>query len=1476
LTPTEAFFCFAFVGRTMKLVFLLLLLLACAASAALGQTAPNFGSAATYTVAAPAITIDNAVDVVGSAAYTTLTENTGQLTTSGVKSADYAAIAADVAAAATFLSTQTVTSATLEQFSENILVSGVHSPAVVDEFALYATTTFSGSGVFIMKFPQALTITANLDFKFTNGAVPANVFWYSPSSITVSHFNLPGTIVADTIIVNGVHVDRVYATTSMQFSDMGRHYVDGSIASINTLALPNFGPAATYEIAASVIDVLASSVNVVGDVLYDILNLDGNTFTVSGSSSTTTAFIMGVLIDTFDNMNFYQPSGVTFLSTSGEQTITTGTYTWPNQVTCMTPDKLTFSGPGTFIITCTGEITIQLASTFQFRNGASASNVIWFAPFSIVAAPSYTPGTVFSKSVIVGYDAHVDRVYVLNSLRFEAGGSAVIQVSGLPAIIDPLSAPNWSTAEPFTLLGALFDMGTTGNPIMFSGSVAYDTLNDNLARLQPSGSSTTPLPTGLSAHLAAVYEDLQSRLVTETIDLTVPTNKIISPGVYILQYAQTTPWTTTLTLSGNGNYIFLLVEQPLYVDQTVLKFTNNALPEKVVWVGRPDRVAIASALAVVPGTIFAPHVDISAGSVDRAFAISEMRVYASSLVVNGLSVTPVVPSGPGPHDCLAIHGTDFDACNLDELCHVDQIGPDAVCANGPAVSKDALFYDMPVKVVSVTTGTAPHVFEVEVRVPIFQAYETSGYFQFLVGTASNTFDMSTVVPSNTCNSIATQLTANAWPQSYSELRDQPECGWANGDTAVANAALRLEREALKVWVNANRVFPWQAPTNGGPAYDATKAACWRDILGDMNAAKVASDNVAMTAGLISDVSIPDDPNFIQYTLHVNADTVWGACHPAYPGMTYTSADIGTDHESIKYMIPITAVQRTSHRQQITTSIYTTLQVVTAANVTVSTTIYQPVTLNELGIIIESLQVVDAGPLNPDTSLASAHRLEMTYLLTVEKPDDVNVLSLGPRAVNDDIVLTIPGQPTNCYGDEFKNKPVSFEPILPCVVDGGGKTQCTFRIRLVSEARTDLYDGNSFATCGGTIGAAQSPLDKLHIFGIKLQLCTAEGCSYVSPDPIRVISSFFVPIYPVRSVTQNEQIYALLLETAETPIAPLSAALSDYGARRFITNTDTINVAIVTRPALWERYSVSVLPAGNAIQLFAAATGVLLNAETGWTLVADQTALATDMRYSPKWRVATGSVESPIPGYPGCDAVGMGCDGFSFDASKIMARTVGPQVKFVARANIAMQVYNPVSRRLLSTIDIPKTLGAWSSTITQRQADVHVQAPAAGAAGLRGERRRRKAVPDAQTSLTNAPFTGSVGSAFVFTRSLATVNGTNSTGTDGPITAVADAADDSNDDVIIIVAGVLGGLGAILAVALVVFCCKRRKRDADAGAVTPEGAVNDTKETDKLVIDKSKSASEQTYTPAAPTGRPGCDSRLISFKSNKPIAFGFQS
>jgi len=790
-------------------------------------------------------------------------------------------------------------------------------------------------------------------------------------------------------------------------------------------------------------------------------------------------------------------------------------------------------------------------------------------------------------------------------------------------------------------------------------------------------------------------------------------------------------------------------------------------------------------------------------------------VMASLVVVMSMSVN--AQSGY----CVATYGSDMLACGQDPMCHIDQVGPVAECAEGPPVSKNSLFYEQPVDVVSVAAlSNEPHTFEIVVRVPIFQAYETSGYFQFLVGRFYNGGDLTSYTPNAVCNSLQSNIIGNAWPQTYAELRDVPSCGWfvGGGTTADANANLEAERVILKDWIHRNGVFPWQSPTDGGAAYDPTKAECWRSIIGDI---KVNAD----VGGFIHHVDIPDDPNILQYTMRMNADAIYGACSAVYPDMYYLANDVGTDRESIQYIIPLTFVQRTSHQQQIVSGMQTILNVVTTGNVTVSTTIYQPVTINQLGLTIDTVDMVPQESLDPDESMASASLMAMVFRLTIEQPADV--VSLGPRDTANDIVLNIPGQPVNCYGDYFIT-PEKFEAITPCSVDGNGKTQCSFLIRINSPTRTDLYDGSSFATCAGTVGAARNPLDKLHIFGIKIQLCTLEGCSYVSSEPIRVVSSFFVPVFPVRTVTQNEQIFGLLLPTAETAIVPLSAELGNHVIRRVITTTDTINVAIVTRPALWSRYMIRIRPDDDGIQLFRANLNVPVADTTdgAWTFVADQSTLVDVMRVRPQLKNIAES-EDPNEGrYPACIAVGLGCDGFSFDAQAIMDLTDGPQIKFVVKATIDMQTYNPVSRRLLSAIDVPKSLGRWSTTIKRAQAQVHVGSAAtevdqSKTLPLRSERRRRTQlpVPATQTSLTNEPFTGRVGSAFVFSGLKATVL-PNTNGTSSLNGTQSTSGDDDGENLGALLGGLLGGiLGAICVIGCCVTvcggkkCCRSRNRDA---------------------------------------------------------------
>ena len=1359
--------------------------------------APDLGVAAAYTMAAGTISFERDVSVVGNVAYSTRLGD-GILTQSGTL--NIVAIDDEIYHAFTLayeyglgLPSSNDIFLPTNQDPTQEFTPGVYKKADSGSMPTNTEITFNGPGVYIFTADETFTVDEDWQFHFINGATQNDVFWIVAGSIYVEHSNFPGTIIAGEIWMGQRH-QRAYAGYQIRFGT--EKFANYIVTGLPT-TIPNLGILSSYSMGTDTI--YADDVTVVvedGDFFYTNhigeRSLISPWFMFPNRKLPTPVGIADVFTTLFQDVASRVPSSTVFIPRIDMSIILApGVYTDELNEPIDLHAHITFDGFGVFIMKFTDQLRIQTSATFTFINGAVPANVYWFAT-TIRIMHFNVPGTLIAHDIFAG--PHSDRMYASNSITFESNVE-FISVSNVITSFNPLVLPVVNAHKTAHLIARYIEL--------YDEIQVTDFYYAYMGISQPH--RLTYGPTNGTITMVALLDAIDNMnfyISSTTIFMSSSTNPTtIVPGIYT--WLDACDLNGSVTFSGVGIFIMQCTTKIRISTKVLFIFQDGALPENVLWSSSAEIIASAP---YIPGTVLAPTITVTSQThkLGRVFAANRLVIEPGRdvdlpLRVLGPTTLPDPPPD-GPFDCPTVYGADLTACTADDdRCHVDQIGPVATCVNGPPVSKDILFYEMPVQIVSVTTGAAPHVFEVVVRVPIFQAYDTSGYFQFLVGTASKTINMSSITPSPTCNTMASHLTLGAWPQSYSALRDQPTCGWANVDTAMANEALRLERDTLKAWVNRNGVFPWQAPTDGGAAYDVVKANCWRSILGDINMTKTASDSVAMTGGLISNVAIPGDPNFIQYTLHVNADMVWGTCHPTYPGLTYAGVHVGTDSESIKYTIPITAVQRTSNRKQIVTIIYTSLQVMTTVgNATVSTSIYQPVSINEIGVEVESLDMISVGPLDPDTSMASAHRLEMTFLLTVEKPDDTNIVSLGPLNPETDIVLNIPGKSANCYGDSFKHAPTTFEPILPCLVDANEKTQCQFRIHLLSDARTDVYDGSSFATCAGTIGAKPHILDKLHIFGVKLQLCTWDGCSYVSADPIRVVSSFSIPVFPLRSATQNEQIYALMLPTAETSIITLDDALANYGARRLITSTDTINVAIVTRPALWERYSLSILSNGNAIQLFHANTGVLINDATGWTLVANQTKLVGDMRFSPKWRVATGLDASPIPGYPACEVVGMGCDGFSFDASKIMAHTNGPQVKFVTRVNIAMQTYNPVSRRIFSTIDVDKTLGAWSTNMTRRVVPIDFAAWYDSPLTMSG-RRRHNAVPDTQTSSTNEPFMGTVGSTFVLARPFLDVNGT----------AYIDDETDSNDnDVFIGVMGALAGLCLCVAIGIAVYYRRR--------------------------------------------------------------------
>jgi hypothetical protein len=882
---------------------------------------------------------------------------------------------------------------------------------------------------------------------------------------------------------------------------------------------------------------------------------------------------------------------------------------------------------------------------------------------------------------------------------------------------------------------------TTGRVLTQDGFIAHNA--------SVSAASVTASTFSDTLDIHDVFDRMLSTDDTVLLDTWNTTSQhVIPPGVYTVDTSAMDM--STWVLSGAGDFLFQLSSQNVTFSSVFhVAFAFGASESRTTWIhtNTSDDATLTVSDAHVLGTVMSlgsvsiqgssrvsrvwsrdTLIDIAPGSfvhfgnddiqcTDRNTETScHLPANAECLWVDSdTTPTSAFSSSSIPITSHCIRTIDaacherynVTACPSD-TCHVETIGPDTFCANGVQLTSNTLFYNMPVVVRSIVV-TGPYLVEIVVRIPIFQAYDTSGYFSFAVGEESNfnTTTFGTLAPSTTCNSLTTPIGQGDayWPPTYAEFMSL--CHFAS------DVDVLMERSRLQTWINTYHIPPWQNAVNVTVLTNATtttttttpvtlqyddttrlntygqpigSAACWHAILGDINSAPVAPENPSMPAGPVSRWSMPL-VNFIDLTLHLNAETVFRTCATNYTGLMFqstTSPTLNPYDDAVLFQLPLTVLQRTSHRQLIKTSIYTAIRVMVADNITVTTSIYHPAQLSDINVDIESVTLLDAPPLNPAVSLDTAHMLRMAFILTVKQPETAQ--SLRPVDA-DDVSLTIPGQSGNCYGDIFENG-ISFTPILPCIQDAFGDKRCTFRIVIVTAARTDLFTGTSFEHCSPTLPAVPNFRDKLHIFGVYLQLCPYNAaCQRVSPDtPLRIISSLYKPVFPQFIVYQNEELYTLQVLEPWSDLTHFNTTLGLFQPqRRIITTDDSLNVALVTRAALWRLFSLIILPADDAIEMWSSTdANAATSTQNGWTLVATQSQLTHALLYAPAWY----TLNSTMAHYPGCTAVGPGCDGFSYSGNAIMALLPFDvvQVKFIIRV-VVTRIENtspvvPSQRRLL--------------------------------------------------------------------------------------------------------------------------------------------------------------------------------------------------
>jgi hypothetical protein len=819
----------------------------------------------------------------------------------------------------------------------------------------------------------------------------------------------------------------------------------------------------------------------------------------------------------------------------------------------------------------------------------------------------------------------------------------------------------------------------------------------------------------------------------------------LPPGVYNLDFMTTEGvYLDAVTLTGSyGQYVFYTQYELFLTGATIL---NGANPNNIFWVS-PSMVTVLS--PGVSGIVVSNKMSMNAPAV--------MNVYASDMVVMsyGSGIAPNSFAAAAPCSPAADSATfDADCTGGAAVCHVEHIGPDKVCRPGEAVSLNHLFYDQPVEVLSVV----PHqnrILEAKVRVPIFQAYDTAGWFSFYVGDAEyyGADHISTYEARNECTSNRLPQNATSWPQAYS----------VHTNGVCAGFDMAAQRTALNSWIRSMHVAPWDAPYDqpftGAPGTvdAAALIECWKVVLG-YNGLKSAPEPLAPDSvdmhGLISrwDAQAADEQhNFIEYTLHINADLVLSRCRTGYnanSGLSHVATGARTAHARDLYTLPLAVVQRTSHHQHIATAVHTTMQIVAASNVTVSTTVYQPTTIAQLGIRITSVRRVQQAPVDPQVSPAGAHALEMVLTITVPQSGATRLIIREP--LNLGLLM-----PTNCYTDDGAEHAVGVSTTGTCTADDAATGVCEYTVTIRTEKRTDLDDGSSFASCSLDRPVTGSRAgDKLYPFTVQMQRCDSELCSDVSAAPIKVVPSFFVPSFPTREVVQNEVIFGFIPVLSTTPLDTYENDLTGHTVRRFVTLTDSINVMIATLPSLWPTYDLRILDTDTAVRLYGAPESASLTDDSHWTLVASQDTLTATVRRQSKNQH---DVNAGGELYEGCSGY-QACDGMSWPAADIIALVVGKanevanrvfgQLKFVFTVAVEKLVpEEQQTRRRLMSASQPQTRGRWVASTMQVTASAGNVRALAAAADL--AMRRAAAVPDALVSVSNTPFHGLVSTGFVF-------------------------------------------------------------------------------------------------------------------------------
>ena len=572
-------------------------------------------------------------------------------------------------------------------------------------------------------------------------------------------------------------------------------------------------------------------------------------------------------------------------------------------------------------------------------------------------------------------------------------------------------------------------------------------------------------------------------------------------------------------------------------------------------------------------------------------------------------------NGQSHASCFIAHGSNQTACTSDTACHWDAMGPYASCSDGLPLAFDHLYYSMPYQIQSIVL-TGPLIVQVIIRVPVFQSYGTIGHFSFHIGNASdvvppNLYDR-VISPDGVCNTMVQPFVASVFPPSYSDIK---QTCWPN-DQTVLNETMRLQD-----YVHKHHTFPWEL---NAPRWDAEQAtlACWEKIVGHGVSGAITHVNMTVL-------------NYFDYTLQLDFDAIFATCpHAPYNmhGLHYDATE-----KQVKYTVPLSIVQTTSHEHVITSSVYLNVHEWTFDQIRTTSIVLQQQNVPLINISIVSIVPLYAPPLLPH-SLASAHHLETVLMLTIPQSLDPDISYVGPLTIQD-IATQLDGYPRSCYNDQV----MAFT--FTCNRLDMTQSMCYIYVTLRTEARTDRLDGTSFDTCTAT--NVSNSLDQLHFIYLTLYVCATRdsSCRRLQDSVTQMMVSFSYPVFPTHHVVQDIDIFALVLPHANTTIHADTVAMYHYVESNVYYVHDDLTIVIVTRPSLWQTYSLRIL--NDDMDLTAAVW-----MQSQWNHRVNQTGLNDGLVASPR---LCGSMHA--------------CDGFVVSYKWLVEQRLGPVFRF----NISVQV-----------------------------------------------------------------------------------------------------------------------------------------------------------------------------------------------------------